>query len=150
MFSARLFLETQTQCREPGVPVPAQVPSMPDAQSRHSITTASRPESPELERSASAVPPAAAPVDSPASSVSGATGAQPQLQQQPSRDVLGGGNPFLNRRPTDESGQPVTAGSLARSLFSRSSSQAQDGGPDDGEDTMKNLRKTFAGIFGDM
>jgi len=24
------------------------------------------------------------------------------------------------------------------------------GGPDDGEDTMKNLRKTFAGIFGDM
>lgn len=126
---------------------------MPDAQSRHSITTTSRPESPEMERSASAVPPSGAQVDSPASSVSGAPAGQPigqQQQQQPSRDVLGGGNPFLNRRPTDESGQPVTAGSLARSLFSRSSSQAQEGGNDDGEDTMKNLRKTFAGIFGDM
>lgn len=121
-----------------------------------------------MERSGSAIPPtltndnpaalSGATVTAAAGGVA-ATGPTQQpapLQHQTSRDVLGGGNPFLNRRPTEDGSQPITAtaGSLARSFFSRSSSQqAQEGpggGPDDGEDTMKNLRKTFAGIFGDM
>lgn len=143
----------QTQCRPPGMPAgPSAGPaSMPNAQSRHSITSGSRPESPaDMERSSSAIPPALAGDDT------GSVGSASQpasLQQQSSRDVLGGGNPFLTRRGTED-GTPVTAGSLARSFFTRSSSQqAQEGsggGTDDGEDTMKNLRKTFAGIFGDM
>ena len=110
-----------------------------------------------MERSSSAIPPALASDNAAATGAPGTAQASmiPPLQQQSSRDVLGGGNPFLNRRNTEDGSQPITAtaGSLARSFFSRSSSQAQEGsggGPDDGEDTMKNLRKTFAGIFGDM
>ena len=76
--------------------------------------------------------------------------------------VLGGGNPFLNRRQTEDGGGSMAsaAGNMARSFFTRSASQqgqqegsmagAAPGGEVDGEDTMKNLRKTFAGIFGDM
>ena len=36
------------------------------------------------------------------------------------------------------------------SLFGRQGSVTQTGERDDTEDTMTNLRKTFAGIFGDM
>lgn len=36
-----------------------------------------------------------------------------------------------------------------RGVFNRQGSQTQQIG-EDAEDTMKNLRKTFAGIFGDM
>lgn len=32
----------------------------------------------------------------------------------------------------------------------RPGAQQSSGNPDDGDDTMKNLRKTFAGIFGDI
>ena len=48
----------------------------------------------------------------------------------------------------DPSGVPVTATRPA-GPFSRQGSQVQGNG-EDTEDTMKNLRKTFAGIFGDM
>lgn len=144
----------------PPGPLAGPAPStMSNAQSRHSITSGSRPESPmEMECSSSAIPPSLAGDDS----VPGVAGGAPALasqqstplQHQTSRDVLGGGNPFLTRRGTEDGTQSVSAGSLARSFFTRSSSQqAQEGsvgGPDDGEDTMKNLRKTFAGIFGDM
>ena len=161
-FSSSSFIcIMQTQCRAGG--------AMPNTQSRQSISNVvSRPVSPDAEqRSGSAVPPPLQPQAGTASSDSPvhqpAQQQQQQQQQQPSaqpqqssRDVLGGGNPFLNRR-SEDGGQPGSAaGNLARSFFSRSSSQAQDGppgsggGPDDGEDTMKNLRKTFAGIFGDM
>ncbi|EFX85031.1 hypothetical protein DAPPUDRAFT_314472 [Daphnia pulex] len=153
LISELVLHRMNTQCRPPGMPAgPSAGPaSMPNAQSRHSITSGSRPESPaDMERSSSAIPPALAGDDT------GSVGSASQpasLQQQSSRDVLGGGNPFLTRRGTED-GTPVTAGSLARSFFTRSSSQqAQEGsggGTDDGEDTMKNLRKTFAGIFGDM
>ena len=150
----------QTQCRPPGMPPGPSVgpapASLPNAQSRHSITSNSRPESPtDMERSNSAVPPVLAGDDSSSIGSASITQQSTPQQQQSSRDVLGGGNPFLTRRGTED-GTPLTAGSLARSFFTRSSSQqAQEGsvgggGTDDGEDTMKNLRKTFAGIFGDM
>lgn len=163
LISELVLHRMNTQCRPPGMPpgpLAGPAPStMSNAQSRHSITSGSRPESPmEMERSSSAIPPSLAGDDS----VPGVAGGAPALasqqstplQHQTSRDVLGGGNPFLTRRGTEDGTQSVSAGSLARSFFTRSSSQqAQEGsvgGPDDGEDTMKNLRKTFAGIFGDM
>lgn len=42
----------------------------------------------------------------------------------------------------------VTSGTATRAPLGRQSSQTGLG--EDTEDTMKNLRKTFAGIFGDM
>lgn len=49
--------------------------------------------------------------------------------------------PSVGRRPEDPP--------LSRVPFHRQGSQTQVQG-EDAEDTMKNLRKTFAGIFGDM
>lgn len=63
------------------------------------------------------------------------------------------------RRPVDDSSQSSqqSAQQQKGSLFGRQTSvTASTEGPtapgtgDDAEDTMKNLRKTFAGIFGDM
>lgn len=51
------------------------------------------------------------------------------------------------RRATEPSA--VTETSRGPSMFGRQSSTATQNG-EDTEDTMKNLRKTFAGIFGDM
>ncbi|XP_021913970.1 synapsin isoform X3 [Zootermopsis nevadensis] len=51
------------------------------------------------------------------------------------------------RRATEPSA--VTEASRGPSMFGRQSSTATQNG-EDTEDTMKNLRKTFAGIFGDM
>ncbi|XP_047740253.1 synapsin [Hyalella azteca] len=48
------------------------------------------------------------------------------------------------RRPEDQQSQPVKTGHFGRQT------SATNENPDDTEDTMKNLRKTFAGIFGDM
>lgn len=47
----------------------------------------------------------------------------------------------------------ASAASAARGVFHRQGSQSQSTtgiGGEDTDDTMKNLRKTFAGIFGDM
>jgi len=66
------------------------------------------------------------------------------------RDSQGGGG-----RRDSQSGSTRTTSSTG-SFFQRQNSQqsnaasANPAGGDDGEDTMKNLRKTFAGIFGDM
>ncbi|KAM7540885.1 hypothetical protein Aperf_G00000046988 [Anoplocephala perfoliata] len=40
--------------------------------------------------------------------------------------------------------------SMPTASGSRPTAQQSSGNPDDGDDTMKNLRKTFAGIFGDI
>ncbi|KAG8201112.1 hypothetical protein JTE90_028780 [Oedothorax gibbosus] len=50
---------------------------------------------------------------------------------------------------------PVARQTTGSSLFRRESQTSEGGekaekGPEDSEDTMRNLRKTFAGIFGDM
>lgn len=52
------------------------------------------------------------------------------------------------RRDSQVSQSSVTSGTATRATLGRQSSQSQLG--EDSEDTMKNLRKTFAGIFGDM
>lgn len=150
----------------PGTAPAASSGMMSNAQSRQSISgVTSRPVSPpppaadgpsaETRRMSNSSAVDYGGLNSPTSSTaSGPASGPPPLQSQQSNSVLGGGNPFLNRRQTEDgTGQSAsTAGSLARSFFSRSASQqAQEGGPEpDGEDTMKNLRKTFAGIFGDM
>jgi len=179
LISELVLHRMNTQCRAPGsaagavpaapAPAPAPAPAqaqapaavptavpaaagIPKTQSRHSVSS-SRAASPE-ERSSSALPPSS--MDD--SSMEGETAATAPSNPvvQTARDVLGGGNPFLSRRSTEDGTQGSAAGNLARSFFSRSASQQQSeggssgGGPDDGEDTMKNLRKTFAGIFGDM
>jgi len=166
LISELVLHRMNTQCRAPGSVVPATAPMVPAAapaavpaaagipatQSRHSVSS-SRAASPE-ERSSSALPPSAMDESSMDGEVPSAAPINPVPQT--SRDVLGGGNPFLSRRLTEDGTQGSAAGNLARSFFSRSASQQQSeggsggGGPDDGEDTMKNLRKTFAGIFGDM
>lgn len=52
------------------------------------------------------------------------------------------------RRDSQASQSSVTSGTATRATLGRQSSQTGLG--EDTEDTMKNLRKTFAGIFGDM
>ncbi|KAK6635056.1 hypothetical protein RUM44_000305 [Polyplax serrata] len=56
--------------------------------------------------------------------------------------------PPLPRRDSQVSQSSVTSSTGARAPLGRQSSQTQL--TEDSEDTMKNLRKTFAGIFGDM
>ncbi|GBL73907.1 hypothetical protein AVEN_230851-1 [Araneus ventricosus] len=67
------------------------------------------------------------------------------------------GLPPPPRRASQTSASDVAAArppGTGPSLFRRDSQQADgeksEKGPEDSEDTMRNLRKTFAGIFGDM
>ncbi|XP_014209297.1 synapsin, partial [Copidosoma floridanum] len=74
----------------------------------------------------------------------------PPLQRRDSQasqsSTVSSGAPSVSRRQPDE---PPPVPPTSRMPFQRQGSQSQ-APSEDTEDTMKNLRKTFAGIFGDM
>lgn len=52
--------------------------------------------------------------------------------------------------PMSQTSQIPSMSSMSTASRARPTAQQSSGNPDDGDDTMKNLRKTFAGIFGDL
>ncbi|KFM62986.1 Synapsin, partial [Stegodyphus mimosarum] len=80
------------------------------------------------------------------------SGPPPGLPPPPRRGSQTSATDVAAAAPTAMSGAPPPRTS-GPSLFRRDSqvdSEKMEKGPEDSEDTMRNLRKTFAGIFGDM
>ncbi|XP_018494293.1 synapsin [Galendromus occidentalis] len=136
-----------------GTPLPPR-PAPPALRRGSSTTSGPPPPTPPppsaaaLQSAGSSIPPprpAAAPQAVSVPATPSATSAQP-----------GDTNPFNAAAGAAEQASAAAtaaASALTRgaaSLFRRESQSDKSGAPDDPEDTMGNLRKTFAGVFGDM